>query len=337
MKAFNILVTKRCNLNCKYCYEGKDKAPSNFDESNIKNLLDFIMSQSKCEESIHINFHGGEPLLNFNLINTICCIMKDYNLQVSYSMTTNGLLLEEKIIETIIKNKIYLSISIDGNHTVHDCNRVDHIGMGSYKRVIFNLKKCLRYGMSPRIRMTLCPDTIPFLFDSVLSLYSLGCKNIVAVPNFYDIRWNDTSLKILDKEIKKIDNFIRYQDVSFSFLESIPIEPKGTCQGGVEECSIDVDGQIYPCSFAIGDNELNIGNLKEGINYDKLIKINEINKAKLQECRGCQFEKYCISSRCKILNKKITGDYLLPSALICNFENIVFQQQMFSLSQNCDL
>ena len=171
--------------------------------------------------------------------------------------------------------------------------------------------------------MTVCPDTVVYLYDSILHLQELKCKNIVIIPDYYN-NWNEENLYILQDQLIKIKNILGETEIEVTFFDDKPFVKKGKCFGGDEECCIDVDGSIYPCTFAVGNTNMKIGNVVLGIDENRLEDIRKINGMRNPMCDGCTYEKCCISTRCKILNEMLTGEFLQPSPLICALENIIY-------------
>ncbi|MCM1234923.1 MAG: 4Fe-4S cluster-binding domain-containing protein [Ruminococcus flavefaciens] len=327
MKLYNIWLTRRCNLRCKYCYEGEKTSHADFLEDYMENLLSFIQEKSKNEKVINVNFHCGEPLLRFEILKKICNSLNRIEQKVFYSMTTNALLLNQEILDFIIKNKFELSVSVDGIEFAHDLNRIDVKGNGSYKYVIQRLKKVLECEIEPRIRMTVCASTIPYLYEGVKTLKDMGCCNIVAAPDFCDLLWTEQDIEKLKKQLFAIEKKMQDDNFSFTFYDNNPVIKKGRCKGGIEQSCIDVNGDIYPCTFAVDNPQFCIGNIKNGIQDEIVDILTEINQKGNPVCSGCTYEDYCISTRCKLMNQMITGNCLTPSPVICALENLVYQMK----------
>lgn len=139
---FEIVTTRNCNLQCKYCFEGK-KQSILMPTSMIPMLLHFIEDFRKKEfisdnSSVHIDFNGGETLLNLMFIKQF--LKTAENFKFNYSFTTNGILINDEIINLINKYDIFLQISLDGNQKTHDYNRVYYDGTGSFDDVLKKLK-----------------------------------------------------------------------------------------------------------------------------------------------------------------------------------------------------
>jgi len=332
---FTILVTEDCNLNCKYCYEGNNKQKSYMNSETADKVVDFILNELKKnpedKHPLQIVFHGGEPLLNFDIIKyldkSISKLIIDR--QIIYDMTTNGTIFNDEI-KNFIKEKVGLfSISIDGTKESHDKNRVFSNGLGSYDIVIKNSKEILEEGIELRARMTFNEHNINNLFESVVNVYELGFKYIVPAIDFYS-NWNDDSLDILSDEIDKLIEFKKENSHAEISLTNIPMLnfKKGDCFGGICSFTIDAKGLVYPCTFTACKEDYVIGDVKREVNCLDEDRINELSKISFsensenKECLRCSRHDYCTGVRCKILNKLVTGNYNLPPYITCFEEHI---------------
>lgn len=329
---FTILVTEDCNLNCKYCYEGSNKEKRHMNTQIADKVVEFILNEiRKSPEDKHplqIVFHGGEPLLNFDIIKyldkSISESVKDR--QITYDMTTNGTILNDEI-KNFIKEKINsFSISIDGTKESHDKNRIFSNGLGSYDLVIKNVKKLLDEGVQIRARMTFNEYNVSNLFESVVSVYKLGFKYIVPAIDFY-ANWNDDSLEILSNEIDKLIEFKKENiqaEISLTNIKMLNLK-KGHCFGGICSFTIDAKGLVYPCTYAIGNKDYVIGDINKEEYYLDEYRINElkkINSIDNKDCLKCTRYDYCSGVRCKILNKLATGNYHIPPYITCFEEHL---------------
>ena len=327
MKAINIWVTRRCNLNCEYCYESKLKniIRKESDIGNVDEIVDFVLRFIKDDNDVAINFHGGEPLIKIDYIDRLCnklemCDNKNF----IFSLTTNGTLLNKQSIQIIKKHKIYLSISIDGDEKSHNKFRKYVNNKGSYHDCLRGVKLAQNNGIEMRVRMTITPDNCSDIKKNVLSISKLGLETIVAVPDFYDNRWNEEMIYKLEDDIKQIFSM---NDISseFVFFEET-CKQKGTCYGGINEINIDTNLDLYPCVCTVGNKEYKIGNiLLNDFNENVIKKIHDMSSQKIEECDGCEYMQYCFSNRCRLYNEVLTGDSVQASAVVCAFENMIYR------------
>lgn len=337
----NLWLTYDCNLRCKYCYEQKLKR-SCTNEINKVNINEYISYIEKYlyekeigEDNFYIvNFHGGEPLIKFEILKDAVKKLKESsvrkNKKISFGVTTNGTLLNDEIINFLCENFQYsLSVSIDGNKEIHDQNRKFANGKGSFDLVINNALKVLQKRKDVRIRMTFNTKSVNSLCDNILYLIELGFKTIVPVADFFDSNWNDSNSKIIGEQLDRLMNSDVYKEnpnVKVGILKSLEsLKPKGTCSAGESFINISADGRIFPCTYTVGQHEFNIGNIHDGIDFEKVKMYKEICTSQNEECRGCTYYNYCRSGRCKFVNKIITGSFLTPCSQICALSNEEFK------------
>ncbi len=316
--------TDDCNLNCSYCY---NRIGNNIQKHYMSNetadaAIDLLTKQESWDPSneIAVHFHVGEPLLNCGVIEHIMerfeALVPRENLR--YGMTTNGTLYDDrrkKIIDKIDE----LSVSLDGKAEIHDLNRKFPNGSGSFERVIRNAKD-IRQRNDFRLRMTVTHDTIKYLYDTVCFLIEEGFRRIIPVLDMYDSHWEDSDEPIIFEQFGKIKKYIEdneYGDVIISYVTESEFTRKGECSGGVESFHFLPDGKIYPCSMTVGDSEWVIGHTDTGLCNEKIEELQRINKKETTSCSGCGMYRYCTSSRCKLINKKLTGDYYTASSIAC--------------------
>lgn len=324
MKTYNVWLTKACNLKCKYCYEA-DNIRSDDKIQDMDSIINFIYYQSKDEGACKLNFHGGEPLIYFEKMKYIIRELNE-KIHVKYFFTTNGMLLSADSAEYIKKHNISVSVSLDGTKDTNDLCRVDKNGRGTYSRVVEKLKELEEIKKLVRIRMTIVPETIHSLFDNVIHIVNLGYSTIVAVPDLFSGNWNDDNLKQLEIQLFRLHKQLKekYDDsVSFTFFDEMNM--KGRCSGGIEDININCNGDIYPCGYAIDNPKFMIGNVKTGIDSEKAEMLKKEYNCNNDDCVECNYNRYCISNRCKILNYMLTGNMQTAFPLICEFENIIFR------------
>ncbi len=318
---FTVWVTGHCNMQCRYCYVENMKNESVFDCRKIDELVRFIYDESKRKnEKVRISFMGGEPLLEVDLIESIIESLNKRIPQIpEYSLTTNGLLVGG-YLDFIKRNKIKLSLSLDGCEKAHDINRIDKSGKGTYKRVVSAYRMIHECGIFPlRVRGTFNAETSIYLKESVKELLSVDRDmSVILVPDVFDRNWDEENISELNNTISELKR---------EGLNNINIlgEANTTCSacgGGLSSFQIYMDGRIFPCSYVVNDDSFCIGNITDGLNYEKISMFVRIYSEKLKECLGCNYERYCLSFKCKYLNYAIMHDMRKVSPIICAMENI---------------
>ena len=166
-----IFLAEGCNFKCKYCYEGHNKASGVMNTDTMQQVLKFMVENSEEDEKMHIVFLGGEPLLNKKVfLYAIEKINTDYRKkrkQFVFEMTTNGVFLDDKIIEIVRKEQINLSLSIDGTKRTHDLNRKSKGGEDYYELIVNWIKTMVKDKIPFNVRMTVSSNNVFDMYNNV--------------------------------------------------------------------------------------------------------------------------------------------------------------------------
>lgn len=322
---FTILVTSECNLKCSYCYEGK-KDNKNMTVDTADSVIEFIKQTLKesQDKKLNINFHGGEPFLNFNILKyikqKIDSDIKDID-SIRYEITTNGTIIDDEIIKFLNSNDIKLSISIDGSKKSHNEYRVFHNGKGSYDTVINNLEILLSNNIIPRCRMTYSSSNFKELLNGILELKDMGIYIFATSANFYDNSWTGSDIEELKLEIEKLIKLCEENELYISMVDKTQIcKLQSDCFGGITSFTIDPSGMIYPCVFNVNNKAFIIGDVYESC-YKKIIKdMYQFHKNVFESksiCNSCGAKELCKGSKCKLLNYMVNGIYGQPPTITC--------------------
>lgn len=322
-KSITFIVTKDCQLACKYCYlVGKnEKERMSFEVA--KQAIDYILERKEefKEESVVWDFIGGEPFLEIELIDKICDYLKLRMFELNhhwfnsyrFSFSTNGINYDSKPVQDYIKKNIThlsIGITIDGTELKHDLNRVyKNSGKGSYKDVVRNIPLWLQQFPNGDTKVTISSNDIPYIRESVLHLYNLGIRGVNINVVFEDV-WEEGDDKRFEEQLMLLADEIidkgYYKDYACSFFfENIgkPLDKvfanKNWCGAG-KMLSIDAQGNFYPCTrfaqYSLRDKKaLIIGNVKEGINKNLLrpfLCLDRCTQSK-QECIDCEVAEGC--------------------------------------------
>lgn len=346
-KTITFIVTKDCQLACKYCYlVGKNsKERMSFDVA--KAAIDRILAYEKemPEESVIWDFIGGEPFLEIDLIDKICDYLRleMYRLNhhwfnsYRFSFSTNGLNYHErKIQDFIAKNRTHLSIgiTIDGTQIKHDINRVYKNGeKGSYADVVRNIPLWLSQFPASGTKVTISSPDIPYICESVLHLFSLGIHEVNINCVFENV-WKEGDeqdfeyqLMMLADEMIAKNLYIEY--VCSFFSESIgkPLDTfydnQNWCGAG-KMLSVDAGGNFYPCTrFAAyslrSKRPIIIGNIKDGIDQNKLRSFLTLDRTtqSRQECIDCEVASGCAWCQGENYDAADTATIYQRSTAIC--------------------
>lgn len=323
-KNITFIVTKDCQLACKYCYLVGKNEKERMSWEVAKQAIDYILDneQDFREESVVWDFIGGEPFLEIDLIDKICDYLKsemfrrDHHWFNSYrfSFSTNGINYDtEKVQNFIKKNRDHLSIgiTIDGTEVKHDINRVykGNDERGSYKDVVRNIPLWLQQFPNAGTKVTIASPDIPYIKESVLHLYSLGIKEVNINCVFEDV-WEEGDDKKFEDQLMQLadaiidGDYFRDHACSF-FMEQIgkPMDPKRDNQnwcGAGRMLSIDAAGNFYPCTrfaqYSLRDKKAwMIGNINKGIDKNKLRPFHTLDRCtqSKQECIDCEVASGC--------------------------------------------
>lgn len=322
-KSITFIVTKDCQLACKYCYLVGKNTKERMTWDVAKAAIDYILSHEDDfrEESVIWDFIGGEPFLEIDLIDKICDYLKTQMFlrnhhwfdSYRFSFSTNGINYDsEKVQNFIEKNGDHLSIgiTIDGTKQKHDLNRVWKDGeTGSYEDVVKNIPLWLEQFPGAATKVTISSADLPYIKDSVLHLYELGIKEININCVFEDV-WKEGDELILENQLIQLADAIidrkLYVDHTCSFFADFigkPMDPmrdnQNWCGAGMM-LAVDAAGNFYPCTrFAAyslrSKKPIIIGNVKDGIDKNKLRPFLTLDRTTQspQKCLDCEVASGC--------------------------------------------
>lgn len=324
-KNITFIVTKDCQLACKYCYLVGKNNKERMSWAIAKKAIDYILSQEKIfkEASVIWDFIGGEPFLEIELIDRICDYLKaemfrrNHHWFSSYrfSFSTNGINYDSDLVQQFIaKNHNHLSIgiTIDGTKKKHDLNRIwkgEGAERGSYEDVVRNIPKWLEQFPNGATKVTISSADIPYIKESVIHLYSLGIHEVNINVVFEDV-WKDGDDMLFEQQLLELaDEIIDngwYKDYACSFYsETIgkPLNPDFDNQnwcGAGKMLAIDAAGNFYPCTRFAGyslrsKKPIVIGNVNDGIDENKLRPFLALDRTTQspQECINCEVASGC--------------------------------------------
>lgn len=322
-KNITFIVTKDCQLACKYCYLVGKNESERMSWEVAKQAIDYILDneQDFPEQSVIWDFIGGEPFLEIELIDKICDYLKTemysrnhhwFN-SYRFSFSTNGINYHTKEVQDFIKkNHSHLSIgiTIDGTEKKHDLNRVYKTsGKGSYKDVVKNIPLWMEQFPNAGTKVTISSADIPYICESVLHLHSLGIKEVYINCVFEDV-WKEGDDLLFEKQLIELADAIidkgLYKDYVCSFFSERlgkPLDKKLMNQnwcGAGRMLAIDAQGNFYPCTrfaqYSLRSKQaIVIGNVKDGINKDRLrpfLCLDRCTQSK-QECIDCEVAEGC--------------------------------------------
>jgi uncharacterized protein len=337
----SISVNDECNLLCTYCYKTGAHKRQAIPLAAGKAALDFLFENSGSKLSV--NFFGGEPLLAFDRIENLIIYARDKSIkekkQVSFSVNTNGTILNKKIILFLRQHKGGIVLSLDGTPEVHNHNRKTLDGSGSYNLLEKNIPLLLEEPRQVHVRMTVTPDTVDYLFESVKFVYDKEFLSAAIAMDRTDDRWNKEKIKIFHEQYQKITEWYiellkknkSFQLVDLDFGAVSLAYPLATdtlpCSAGLNGIAISMEGRIYPCYRFVGIRQAEIGDVFHGINEKKRNDFTQISLFDNAKCRNCELNFRC--HKCPWLSYVKTGTYSTILDINC-FEGKVMLE-MFKL------
>lgn len=331
-KSITFIVTKDCQLACKYCYLVGKNSKERLSWKTAKKAIDFLLNHEDDfkEESVIWDFIGGEPFLEIDLIDRICDYIKAEMFRLNhhwfnsfrFSFSTNGINYDsEKVQRFIQKNRNHLSIgiTIDGTREKHDLNRIwktkdgfspkPEDEKGSYDDVVRNIPLWLKQFPDAGTKVTISSADIKYIKDSVLHLYSLGIHEVNINVVFEDVWHEGDDLKFESQLMLLADTIIDndfYKDYACSFFNEhigkplLPVYDNGNWCGAGRMLAVDAAGNFYPCTrfaqYSLRDkNAWIIGNVNDGIDKNKLRPFLTLDRRtqSTQECFDCEVANGC--------------------------------------------
>lgn len=309
--------------------------------STAKNAVDFIFENLRDRSKIDINFFGGEPLLEFDLIKEITHMIQTQPSfdrdHIAIAVVSNGTILSQEIIDFLIDKNVALCMSCDGPEGVHDKFRHFPDGRGSSSKVERNIRTALSIFPLNPINAVYSPETVEQLPQVVDYLAALGARNIYLSPNI-SARWMEKEIgqipRIYDAVAKKYIEFYDKNEPRYISLIDGKIavilrggyRPEERCRMGKGEFAFGPSGNVYACERLIGSDdgkEHCLGNVNdEGINCGGIHarECREISGAAAnKECQTCSLKDYCMNW-CGCTNFHSTGSYNMVSAFMCASE-----------------
>lgn len=331
-KNITFIVTKDCQLACKYCYLVGKNTKERMSWDIAKRSIDYILSHEEYfkEEAVIWDFIGGEPFLEIDLIDKICDYIKKEMFRRNhhwfdayrFSFSTNGINYHTEKVQNFIKKNashVSIGITIDGTKRKHDLNRIwktkdgflpkPEEEKGSYDDVVKNIPLWLEQFSNGGTKVTISSADIPYIKESVLHLYSLGIHEVNINVVFEDV-WKEGDEQLFEEQLIQladaiIDNEYYKENACSFFSDSIGkpmdkvLENNNWCGAG-RMLSIDAAGNFYPCTrfaqYSLRDKKAwIIGNVNDGIDKNKLRPFLTLDRCtqSRQECIDCEVASGC--------------------------------------------
>lgn len=343
LKAMCLHVSHDCNLRCKYCFAGQGiygGKPQVMSFEVAKAAIDFLIEKSVGRRHLELDFFGGEPLMNFDVVRQTVAYArereKEAGKEFRFTMTTNGVLLNEEIMDFLNTEMHNVVLSLDGRPEVNDAMRPNAGGKGSYAGIVPKYRQFVakRGDKDYYVRGTFTRNNLDFSQD-VLHMVDLGFDQVSVEPVIsdpslpYSLREED--LPAIFEEYDRLARIVlqrKLEGKGFNFFHFMLDLDQGPCaikrlRGcgcGNEYCAVDPEGKVFPCHQFVGQPEWQMGNVLTG-EYDleqkaRFARSNVYNKEK---CRGCWAKFYC-SGGCNANNQQYEGDILKAHTFSCELE-----------------
>lgn len=329
----SVWVTRNCNMNCSYCYEdGVERCDVPIEEDvYIKKCIEFINStcHRTSSKKLFLKFFGGEPLLKYPFIKKF---VREINEKVSseirvfYSITTNGTLMNDEIIDWFKENRVECALSIDGSERVYSINRHYKNGDSSWNTIDALIPKLVDKGLKLSARATYNSKTADSLYESVTYLVDRGFTILKVVPDYFDLNWSPDIIPILKKQIEQIYHLeSTYPALQINLDDDNLFIGRKGCAGGYSMFSLDRNGDIYPCTYAVDNSSFVIGNIFD--TCDIPLRYTDGSNLQRPSCIGCRYYKCCKSAECLYGNYMMSGTFEDVNEFFCSYRKILYEMK----------
>lgn len=317
VKALCLHIAHTCNLSCAYCFasQGKysgDRALMSFETG--KRALDFLIENSGSRRNLEVDFFGGEPLMNFDVVKRLVqyarSIEKEHGKNFRFTLTTNGVLIDDDVIEFANREMSNVVLSLDGRKEVHDRYRVDYAGNGSWEKIVPKFQKLVqaRGGKNYYMRGTFTHANPDFLED-IKQMLDLGFTELsmepVVTKKGDPSELTEEDLPIVLEQYEKLAELMLEREKEgrpFTFYHYM-IDLSGGpciykrisgCGSGTEYMAVTPWGDLYPCHQFVGDEKFKLGNIFDGVSNTAVQKeFADCNVYAREQCRDCWARLYC--------------------------------------------
>ena len=317
VKALCLHIAHTCNLNCSYCFasQGKyhgERAVMSFEVG--KRALDFLVENSGTRHNLEVDFFGGEPLMNFDVVKKLVAyarsIEKEKNKNYRFTLTTNGVLIDDDVIDFANREMSNVVLSLDGRKEIHDRFRVDYAGNGSFDKIVPKFRRLVeaRGGKNYYMRGTFTHANPDFLEDIKtmldLGFTELSMEPVVCAPGD-PAELTESDRAIVADQYEKLAELMlerERQGRPFTFYHYMIDLTGGPCiykrisgcGSGTEYMAVTPWGDLYPCHQFVGDEKFRLGDVWNGVDNAECQKsFFDCNVYARKECRDCWARLYC--------------------------------------------
>lgn len=317
VKALCLHVAHTCNLNCSYCFasQGKyhgERALMSFETG--KRALDFLIENSGTRTNLEVDFFGGEPLMNWDVVKQLVAYARTqepiHHKKFRFTLTTNGVLINDDVIDFANKEMSNVVLSLDGRKEIHDRLRVDYAGKGSYDRIVPKFQKLVaaRGGKNYYMRGTFTHANTDFTNDILhmadLGFTELSMEPVVCAPGD-EAALTQEDLPVLFEQYELLAKEMirrKKEGKAFTFYHYMLDLTGGPCiykrisgcGSGTEYMAVTPWGELYPCHQFVGDEHYSLGNIWDGVTNTALRdEFKCCNAYARPECSDCWAKLYC--------------------------------------------
>ena len=344
----DLFVTEDCNCRCKYCFvEGKN--PCSLTPKLARKAVDFLIRHSGKQTELGILLFGGEPLLEFDLLREIVNYSQNTTSKtdksITFSLTTNGTLMTEPMMEFFAENNIRYLLSIDGDKPTHDTHRPLFGGGSSFALVAQKLPLMKRYQPWQGARVTPMPDTVHRLKHDIQTLFELGINQFI-IGMATGVTWPEEKCSIFVEQMKGICKFYVEQvrkkaPIRLTLFEKGDLDEENEdhtcdwgCGAGRGRIGINTHGEIFGCGRFVGLNNLEgtlpLGDIINGFTYpENRAQLLDDSAWKRIDCIHCNYRNRC-NAGCPAVNYGATGSIYSPPYEECQSTRVYAEFREFS-------
>ena len=331
VKALCLHVAHTCNLNCSYCFASQGKYAGEraiMSEEVGKKALDFLIENSGTRHNLEVDFFGGEPLMNFDVVKNLVAYAREREKECGknfrFTLTTNGVLIDDDVIDFANREMSNVVLSLDGRKEIHDRFRVDYAGKGSFDKIVPKFQKLVeaRGGKDYYMRGTFTHANPDFVNDirTMLDLgfNELSMEPVVCAPDDPSAL-TDQDLEVVMAQYEELAKLMlerRREGKPFTFYHYM-IDLSGGpcifkrvsgCGSGTEYMAVTPWGDLYPCHQFVGDEKFKLGDIYNGVTNTALQgEFKKCNVYAHPECKDCWAKLYC-SGGCAANAYHATGE-----------------------------
>ena len=331
VKALCLHIAHDCNLACKYCFaeEGEYHGRRALMSYEVgKKALDFLIANSGTRRNLEVDFFGGEPLMNWDVVKRLVeyarSVEKERGKNFRFTLTTNGMLIDDDVIDFANREMSNVVLSLDGRKEINDRTRVDYAGNGSYDRIVPKFQKLVkaRGGQGYYMRGTFTHHNVDFTKDLFhmaddLGFTELSMEPVVAAPDSPEALTEEDLPKLFDQYELLANDMLRRQKAGkpITFYHYILDLKHGPCiykrisgcGSGTEYMAVTPWGDLYPCHQFVGDPKYLMGDIWKGVtNTAVRDEFKHCNAYARKECKDCWAKLYC-SGGCAANSYHATG------------------------------